>query len=114
MIVDHWEMPSLREMFTALPRTPIVTMVSRFAFVVRSGLIAVHESPRSVDRKTRFAAASRMPGSFGDRIIGVSQLNRNVSPCAGAGVVFAAVGRMLFDSPVILLRRIMFPSCDSV
>src|ERR1051325_10605812 len=107
-------MPSLREMpFGSLPRTPIVTMVSRLALLVRSGLITVHESPRSVDLNTRFAATSRMPGSLGEKIIGVSQWKRYVSPAAGAGVTLAAEGRMFFDSPVFLFLRVMFPSCDS-
>src|SRR5688500_92647 len=114
MIVDQLEMPSLREMLMSLPRRPMVTIVSRFAFVVRSGLMAVQESPRSVERNTRLAATSTVPGSCGDRIIGQSQGKRNVSPWAGAGVTLDAFGRMFFDSPVILFRRIMFPSCDSV
>jgi hypothetical protein len=55
-----------------------------------------------------------VPGSFGESIIGESQWKRKLSPCAGAGVTFVGVGRMFFDSPVILFRRIMLPSCDSV
>ena len=66
-------MPSLREIAMSLPFSPIVTMLSRFSFFVRSGLIAVHESPRSVLRNTRLAAANSTPGSFGDSISGVSQ-----------------------------------------
>src|SRR5687767_4687643 len=100
MIVDQFEMPSFREMLIALPRSPIVTMVSRSALVVRSGLMTCHESPRSVERNTLFAATSSVPGSFGDRIIGLSQLNRKLSPAGGAGVTLVCVGRMLFDSPV--------------
>ena len=38
------------------PLSPIVTIVSRFTLVVRSGLITVHESPRSVDLKTLLPA----------------------------------------------------------
>ena len=41
----------------SLPFTPIVTMSSRFGSSVRSGLIAVHDRPRSVERNTLFAAA---------------------------------------------------------
>ena len=96
------------------PLSPIVTIVSRLTFVVRSGLITVHESPRSCETNTRFAATISVPGSFGEMIIGVSHSQRNVSPAFGAGVTFCAFGRMLFDSPVILFRRMMFPSCDSL
>jgi hypothetical protein len=33
---------------------------------------------------------------------------------SGLGIMFAALGRMLFDSPVTLLRRMMLPSWVSV
>ena len=97
----------------SLPLSPIVTMSSRFSFFVRSGLIAVQESPRSVLRNTRLAAASSTPGSFGDSISGVSQWKRYASP-AVAFTTFCGVGRIDLDSPVTLLRRTMLPSCDSV
>ena len=100
-------------MAMSLPLRPIVTILSRVSFFVRSGLIAVHESPRSVLRNTRLAAASSTPGSFGDSISGVSQLNRYASP-AVAFTTVCVVGRIDLDSPVTLLRRTMFPSCDSV
>src|SRR5688500_2229605 len=113
-IAGHCEMPSFREMLIWSPRSPIVTIESRDMFFVRSGLITVHESPRSVDLKTRFAATSSVPGSFGESIIGESQWKRKLSPGAGAGVTFVGVGRMFFDSPVTVFRRIMLPFCDSV
>ena len=72
-MVGHCEIPSLREIAISLPLSPIVTMLSRFSFFVRSALIAVHESPRSELRNTRLAAANSTPGSFGDNINGVSQ-----------------------------------------
>jgi hypothetical protein len=100
----------------SLPFTPIVTMVSRLALVVRSGLMTAHESPRSFDTNTLFAATMSVPTSIGEMIIGVSQCQRYVSPLAGAGdtLLLAAAGRMLFDSPVTLLRRMMLPSCVSL
>src|SRR5262245_60168657 len=112
-MVGQAETPSLREMLISLLRTPMVTISLRFALLVRSGLMAVQLSPRSVERNTRFAATSSMAGAFGDSLMGVSQLKRYASP-AVALVTLAAVGRMLFDSPVTLSRRIMLPPCDSV
>src|SRR6476620_4588825 len=95
-IVGHWLTPSSREMRTSAPARPIVTIESRLMFDVRSGLIAVQESPRSVDLNTRFAAASRMCESFGEIINGVSQCQRSDSvrgmpdtfPDAGFGRMF--------------------------
>ena len=112
-MVGHAEIPSFLEMVMSLPLSPIVTTSSRFSFLVRSGLIASHESPRSVLRNTRLAAASNTPGLVGDSSMGVSQWKRYVSP-AVALVTFCGVGRMDLDSPVTLLRRVMLPSCDSV
>src|SRR6185437_9182676 len=51
-IAGHDWTPSSFEMRISLPFTPIVTMSSRLAPVVRSGLIAVHVRPRSAERKT--------------------------------------------------------------
>ena len=113
MMAGHCEMPSFRAMVMSFPATPMVTMVSRTALVVRSGEIASHESPRSRLRKTRLAATSSTPGSCAERMSGVSQWKRNASPRA-ALVTFCAVGRMDRDSPVTTLRRIRLPSCDSV
>src|SRR5688500_12059203 len=113
-MAGHCEIPSFLATIGSLPFTPIVTMSLRLAFVVRSGLMTVQESPRSVDLNTRLAAASNTPGSFGEIIRGVSQWKRKLSPCAGAGVTLLAFGRMFLDSPVILFRRMMLPSCDSV
>src|SRR5262245_25881531 len=99
-------MPSLAATRIWLPTTPIVTISLRFLFAVRSGLIAVHESPLSVERKTRLAATYSTPELCGENTIGVSQLKRRLWPSA-AGITLAAVGRMLFDSPVILFLRAM-------
>ena len=56
-IVGHCEMPSLRDdADLAAAARPSSRCSSRSAFVVRSGLITVHESPRSFDRNTLFAA----------------------------------------------------------
>src|ERR1043166_7874511 len=115
-IAGHCDTPSSRDKRMSLPFTPIVTMVSRLAFVVRSGLTAVHESPRSLETNTLFAATISVPGSIGEMIIGVSQCQRYVSPFAGAGetLLLAGAGRIGFDSPVTLLRRMMLPSCVSL
>src|SRR3954454_21461420 len=112
-MLGHALIPSFREIAGSRLRTPIVTISSRFAFVVRSGLITVQESPRSVDLKTLLPAARSVPGSFGEKRSGVSQLKRYASPAAGAGVTLPAAGRMVLTSPVTLFRRIMLPSCDS-
>ena len=100
-------------MVISLPLSPIVTMLSRLAFCVRSGEMASHESPRSRERNTLLAAASSTPGSLGESMSGVSQWKRYASRGA-AFVTFCAVGRICRDSPVTLLRRTMLPSCDSV
>ena len=105
-------MPSFRAICIWLLRRPIVTISSRSAFVVRSPLMTAHESPRLVDRNTRCAATISVPGSCGEKMIGVSQLNRNC-PCVSDST-FSLVGRMLFDSPVAVFFRVMFPFCDSV
>jgi hypothetical protein len=46
-----------RAILVSLFFTPIVTISSRFAPLVRSWLIGAHDNPRSAERKTRFAAA---------------------------------------------------------
>ncbi len=112
-MLGHCEIPSLRAMVMSLPFTPIVTMLSRLTFFVRSGLIASHESPRSRERKTRLAAVSRTPASLGDCMSGVSQWKRYDSPLVEL-TTLKTVGRIDFDSPVSLSRRMMLPSCDSV
>ena len=112
-MVGHAEMPSSFEIRMSLPLSPIVTMSLRTALAVRSGLIAVHESPRSVLLNTRLAPTSSVPLSFGENISGVSQWKRYASP-AVAFVTFCKVGRMLFDSPSNLSLRVRLPSCDSV
>ena len=51
--------------------------------------MTVHESPRSRETNTLFAATMQHARIDAARmIIGVSQLKRNVSPCFGAGVTF--------------------------
>ena len=50
-------MPSLREIWMSRFFTPIVTMSSRFAPLVRSPLIAMNVSPRSIDLNTLLAGA---------------------------------------------------------
>src|SRR6185437_5430243 len=75
-IVGQALMPSSLAMRISLPFTPVVTICSRSASVVRSGLTAVHESPRSVERNTWLPAMYSTPASFGENTIGVSQLNR--------------------------------------
>ena len=107
-------MPSFLLMVMSAPLSPIVTTVSRFVLVVRSGLITVHESPRSVLLNRRLPATYSTPGSLGESITGVSHMKRKVSSFFGAGVTFSAFGRIDLDSPVTLLRRIRLPSCDSV
>ena len=59
----------------SLPFRPIVVMVSRLTRAVRSGLIAIHESPRSVDLNSLLAATSNAPVSV-EWIIGESQKKR--------------------------------------
>src|ERR1035437_2959009 len=113
-MAGHWLTPSFFETVISAPLSPIVVMESRFTLLVRSGLMTVQESPRSVDLKTLFAATRSVPLSFGEMIIGVSHSKRYASPGLGAGVTLSAFGRMLFDSPVTLSRRIMLPSCVSV
>jgi len=111
--VPQREIPSLRAIEISVLTTPIVSIWLRSVLVVRSPLNATHESPRSVDRKTRCAAAIRTPGSCGERMNGVSQCQRFAGSSGVEFTVFALVGRMLFDSPVTMSRRTMFPPCDS-
>src|ERR1043166_7370584 len=113
MIVEYALMPSSRQMRVSAPCRPIVTTVSRLVFVVRSGLIATYESPRSVDFINRFAPTYSTPGLLGERRIGVSHWKRRFSPGLRP-LEFWAVGRMLFDSPVSTFFRVRLPSCDSV
>src|SRR5262245_34822978 len=92
-IVESATMSSLRAVVVSAVFGPIVTMSLRVAFVVRSGLIAVQVSPRFVDLNTRFAPTSSTPGSFGERIIGVSHWKRKAgSSFGGVGKTFAVVG----------------------
>src|ERR1051326_2469652 len=102
-------MPSSLEMRISEPGRPIVTTVSRLVLVVRSGLIATHESPRSVDFIRRFAPTYRTPRLLGEIRIGVSHWNRRFSP-SFSPLLFAPVGRMLFDSPVRTFLRVILPS----
>ncbi len=46
------------------------------SFVVRSGLIAVHVLPRSVERNSTFPPKYTVPGSFAESTIGEFQLKR--------------------------------------
>ena len=101
-------MPSFFAMLTSFPLTPIVATSSRSAPLVRSGLIAVHDSPRSGDRNTLFAAAYTIFGSCGDSTSGVSQCHRS------AGSFGPGNGRMLIDSLVTRSTRTMLPSCVSL
>ena len=57
MIDGHAWMPSFLEIVMSLPFTPIVTMSSRFALVVRSVPSASHVCPRFDERNTLFPAA---------------------------------------------------------
>ena len=57
MIVGHAWMPSSLAMRMSLPLTPIVTMSSRFALVVRSLPAVSKFNPRLADRNTLLAAA---------------------------------------------------------
>ena len=113
-MAGHCEMPSCVAIVMSFPCRPIVVMVSRLAFVVRSGEITCHESPRSRETKTLFAATINTPASCVEIIIGASHCQRYASLESGRGVTMDAFGRMLFDSPVTTLRRIMLPFCDSV
>ena len=101
-------MPSLRENRVSRFLTPINSMSSRGAFVVRSGLTAVHVSPRSGDRNTLLAAAYNTFASCGDWTSGVSQFHLYAgSPCGATGLMDTV-------SPVTRSTRTMLPSCDSL
>src|SRR6187455_2623244 len=94
---------------------PMIGISLRSVFVVRSGDISAHESPRSTEPKTLLAATRILPGSCGENTIGVSQFQRNGAEFdAGAGNTLTKFGRMLRASPVTRLRRWMLPSCDSL
>ncbi len=69
-------MPSFAAIRTSLLRTPMIICAARSGFVVRSGLIAVHESPRSVDLNTLLPATISTFGSLMDHCSGVSQWKR--------------------------------------
>src|ERR1051326_4356696 len=91
----------------SLPSTPISGSVSRSVFVVRSGLIAFHEWPRSGDLKTRLAATKMVAGLCGEMTTGVFQFQRyGFSP---SGVI----GLMVLRSLVVKSTRLILPSCDS-
>src|SRR5262245_54107291 len=106
-IVGHATMPSFLEIVMSLPFTPIVTISSRLALVVRSPPTASHVCPLFDERNTRLPDANKMLGLCMDSTRGVSQLNRmGASPGA-------AIGRIDTVSPVTRSTRTMLPSCDS-
>src|ERR1700704_537964 len=86
MIVGHAWMPSSLEMRMSLPLTPIVTMSSRLALVVRSAPTVSQFNPRLDERNTLLPAAKMIFGSCGDITSGVSQFQRiGGSPALACG-----------------------------
>src|SRR5215212_5120306 len=86
--------PSLRDSLMSRLTTPIMSMVSRLIWRVRS-LVRVHVEPKSFDVNSRLPPRYTVPAVWRDAITGASQSKRyGGSPAGGRG-------RMSSRSPVL-------------